>query len=144
MGHVTTLGAADVAAIAAGVAARDRSFVARALNLVEDRRPAMNEARRGLLRALSLAKRADERGNVVGVTGPPGAGKSTLCAAIARCLRGRDETVGVVAVDPSSARSGGALLGDRLRIVDDGGTPDPKLFIRSLAAGGELGGLARV
>ena len=141
MSHFTTLGAADVAAIAAGVVARDRSAVARALNLVEDRRPAMREAQRGLLRALATAPRL---GHVVGVTGPPGAGKSTLCAALARALRGRNDRVGVVAVDPSSARSGGALLGDRVRIVDEGGTPDPGLFIRSLAAGGELGGLARV
>ena len=141
MSHFTTLGAADVTAIAAGVVARDRSFVARALNLVEDRRPALREAQRGLLRALAAAPRSR---CIVGVTGPPGAGKSTLCAALARRLRARGDLVGVVAVDPSSARTGGALLGDRLRIVDDGGAPDPGLFIRSLAAGGELGGLSRV
>ena len=141
MSHFTTLGAADVTAIAAGVVARDRSFVARGLNLVEDRRATLREAQRGLLRALAAAPRSR---CIVGVTGPPGAGKSTLCAALARGLRARGDVVGVVAVDPSSAKSGGALLGDRLRIVDDGGAPDPKLFIRSLAAGGELGGLSRV
>jgi LAO/AO transport system kinase len=141
MSHAATLGAADVAAIAAGVVARDRSAVARALNLVEDRRATLREAQRGLLKSLAAVPRS---GKIVGVTGPPGAGKSTLCAALARSFRARHEIVGVVAVDPSSAKSGGALLGDRLRIVDESGTPDPGLFIRSLAAGGELGGLARV
>src|SRR5438874_204078 len=99
MSHFTTLGAADVTAIAAGVASRDRSFVARALNLVEDRRSTLREAQRGLLRALAAAPRSR---CIVGVTGPPGAGKSTLCAALARALRARGDYVGVVAVDPSS------------------------------------------
>ena len=127
----------DAGALGRQVIARDRAAIARALNLVEDRRPSARADQRALMRAIAGAPRA----RVIGVTGPPGAGKSTLCAAIARALRARDESVGVVAVDPSSEKSGGALLGDRVRIVGD--TPDPKLFVRSLAAGGELGGLAR-
>jgi LAO/AO transport system kinase len=77
----------------------------------------------------------------VGVTGPPGAGKSTLVNELARLLRARDETVGVLAVDPSSPFSGGALLGDRIRMEDR--TLDRGVFIRSMASRGSHGGLAR-
>ncbi len=77
---------------------------------------------------------------VIGLTGPPGVGKSTLTGALARRLRTRGETVGVIAVDPSSRASGGALLGDRTRIVS--GPADPGLFVRSMAARSRLGGLA--
>src|SRR2546430_2586153 len=135
-----SFGAEDVAAIAAGVRARDRALVAAALNLVEDRRTERREARLGLLRALAASSSPSTSGRTVGVTGPPGAGKSTLCAAVAHALTLRGESVGVVAVDPSSLESGGALLGDRVRIVR--GEPDPRVFVRSLAAGGALGGLS--
>src|SRR5258708_37242447 len=101
-----SLGAEDVDAIAQGVVARDRASVARALNLVEDRRADLREARRGLSRALA----AEKRSRTIGVTGPPGAGKSTLCPSLATRLSARDEWIGVVAVDPSSVESGGALL----------------------------------
>jgi LAO/AO transport system kinase len=77
---------------------------------------------------------------VVGVTGPPGAGKSTLLSELCRAWRALGQTVAVLAVDPSSRRSGGALLGDRARIVFD--PEDRGLFIRSTAAGRRLGGLA--
>src|SRR6185437_15914402 len=80
-------------------------------------------------------------GHRVGLTGPPGVGKITLASALAAELRKRGHTVGVLAVDPSSRRSGGALLGDRARIDTEPG--DQGLFVRSLATGGELGGLAR-
>jgi LAO/AO transport system kinase len=76
----------------------------------------------------------------IGLTGPPGVGKSTLTAALARELRGRGLSVGVLAVDPSSMRSGGALLGDRARMSFDPG--DQGLFVRSLATAGDTGGLA--
>ncbi|MGH7270847.1 MAG: methylmalonyl Co-A mutase-associated GTPase MeaB, partial [Polyangiaceae bacterium] len=92
----------------------------------------------GLLRALGDGRASGHR---VGVTGPPGAGKSTLVSVMALCLRERGRTVGILAVDPSSKRSGGALLGDRARI--DSHPEDPGLFVRSLATAGELGGLAR-
>jgi LAO/AO transport system kinase len=80
------------------------------------------------------------RAHVVGVTGPPGVGKSTLCAALVTAWRGQGLTVGVIAVDPSSRTSGGALLGDRVRIVHD--ASDAGLFVRSMAARERLGGLA--
>jgi LAO/AO transport system kinase len=76
----------------------------------------------------------------VGVTGAPGAGKSTLLDALVRALRERGETVGIIAVDPSSQRSGGALLGDRFRLRSGAG--DPGVFVRSMAARSRLGGLA--
>lgn len=81
------------------------------------------------------------RASIVGVTGPPGAGKSTLIDAMIRELRRRKKTVGVLAVDPSSPLSGGAILGDRIRMGDH--TADPGVFVRSLASRGHLGGLFR-
>jgi LAO/AO transport system kinase len=80
------------------------------------------------------------RAHVVGVTGPPGVGKSSLCSALVTAWRKRGLTVGVIAVDPSSKASGGALLGDRVRIVTD--TADEGSFVRSMAARDRLGGLA--
>jgi LAO/AO transport system kinase len=78
--------------------------------------------------------------HVVGVTGPPGVGKSSLCAALVAAWRRSGKTVGVIAVDPSSKSSGGALLGDRVRIVHD--STDEGSFVRSMAARDRLGGLA--
>lgn len=83
---------------------------------------------------------AEPRGRVIGITGPPGVGKSTLVGALIRRLRARGLTVAVIAVDPSSRRSGGALLGDRVRLLAD--AADPGLFVRSMAARDRLGGLA--
>jgi LAO/AO transport system kinase len=80
------------------------------------------------------------KAHVVGITGPPGVGKSTLCSALVAAWRRRVLTVGVIAVDPSSKASGGALLGDRVRIVHDG--EDSGVFVRSMAARDRLGGLA--
>jgi LAO/AO transport system kinase len=80
------------------------------------------------------------KAHVVGVTGPPGVGKSSLCAALVATRRRQSQTVGVIAVDPSSKASGGALLGDRVRIVHD--AADPGSFVRSMAARDRLGGLA--
>ncbi len=111
--------------------------------------------RRALARLLSLLEEGGEAaarfsahvfphtGNayVVGITGPPGCGKSTLVNALARAYRERGGTVGIVAVDPSSPFTGGALLGDRVRMQDVAG--DPGVFIRSMATRGSLGGLAR-
>jgi LAO/AO transport system kinase len=79
--------------------------------------------------------------HLVGVTGPPGSGKSTLVSAFAKALRARDITVGIIAVDPTSPFTGGALLGDRVRMRDLAG--DPGVFIRSMATRGSLGGLAQ-
>ena len=113
--------------------AGDRRALARALTWIEGGAPAGRE----LIGALySQAGRAQ----IVGVTGPPGTGKSTLVNQMARAYRRRDQSVGIVAVDPSSPFSGGALLGDRIRMQDLAG--DPGIFLRSMATRGALGGLA--
>jgi LAO/AO transport system kinase len=131
----------DPKALAARVLARERAAVAHALNLTEDRRPAARAALAELLGALRASGGMD-RAHRVGITGPPGVGKSTLVSALVRAIRGGSRaTVGVLAVDPSSIRSGGALLGDRTRIAPDPG--DSGVFVRSLATAGDLGGLAR-
>src|SRR5437762_2695217 len=130
----------DVATLAPLVVAHDRAAVAEALNLTEDRR-ASSRARLVELLAALRASGALDRAQRVGITGPPGVGKSTLVSAMTRDLRARGLTVGVLAIDPSSVRSGGALLGDRTRIAPD--PEDHGLFVRSLATAGELGGLAR-
>ncbi len=119
--------------------ARERDSVAEALNLCDDRRP---EQRAAALRLLDrLEREAPFPGAPrVGITGAPGAGKSTLLDAFARGLRARGETIGIVAVDPSSRESGGALLGDRVRVRSAG--RDAGVFIRSMAARERLGGLA--
>jgi LAO/AO transport system kinase len=125
--------------LAPRVAQAEKLAVATALNCVEDRRPASLPAIEALLRALA-AERDASFGHRVGLTGPPGVGKSTLTAALARAQREQQRSVGVLAVDPSSTRSGGALLGDRARMAFD---PDDRgLFVRSLATAGDLGGLA--
>jgi LAO/AO transport system kinase len=111
------------------------------LNLVESRTGADREQAATLLRELSPAALGGEaRAHVVGVTGPPGAGKSTLLSALIEAWRARGRSVAVLAVDPTSKRSGGALLGDRARIAFD--PRDARVFIRSTATGGRLGGLA--
>ena len=127
-----------IASLVPGVRAGERVAVARALNIVEDRRPSARARIAALLRALGGGR---AEGHRIGLTGPPGVGKSTLVSTLAATLRARGQTVGVLAVDPSSPRSGGALLGDRARIDTD--PDDQGLFVRSLATAGELGGLAR-
>ena len=118
---------------------RDRSAAAAALNVIENR--ADREAARELLAELSPAAVGGEpQAHVIGITGPPGAGKSTLLSALVSEWRERGRTVAVLAVDPSSKRSGGSLLGDRARIDHD--PRDDGILIRSTAAGGRLGGLA--
>ncbi|MCH2171584.1 hypothetical protein MK489_12440 [Myxococcota bacterium] len=118
---------------------RDRSAVPEALNLTDDRRS--EQRARALAMLDELEREAAFPGPPrVGVTGAPGAGKSTLLDAIVRQLRQRGETVGIAAIDPSSQVSGGALLGDRVRVRS--GSGDPGVFIRSMAARDQLGGLA--
>ena len=120
---------------------RDLAAAPAALNLLENRAPARRAEIDALLAEVAPARLGGEApAHVVGITGPPGAGKSTLLGALVRVWRGRGRSVGVLAVDPSSKRSGGALLGDRARI--DADPADRALFIRSMAAGERLGGLA--
>jgi len=107
--------------------------LARAISVVEDERPGFQDLLHALLARGPRARR-------VGFTGPPGAGKSSLLAAVAHVYRARSEHLGVVAVDPTSPYSGGALLGDRIRMSDL--ATDPGIFIRSMASRGSLGGLA--
>jgi LAO/AO transport system kinase len=127
--------------LAARLRDRDLSAAPAVLNLVENRSPAQRPAIAALLRGVSPAALGGEApGHVVGVTGPPGAGKSTLLSALVAEWRARGRSVAVLAVDPSSKRSGGALLGDRARIIHD--PEDRSVFIRSTAAGTRLGGLA--
>ncbi|MBI2941986.1 MAG: methylmalonyl Co-A mutase-associated GTPase MeaB [Chloroflexi bacterium] len=121
-------------ALAEGVVQGDRLAVARLITLAEQDSHA---AEPGLARLYPRARAA----HVIGVTGPPGAGKSTLVSRLARSYRQRGRRVGIVAVDPSSPFTGGAVLGDRIRMQDLYG--DPEVFIRSMATRGALGGLAR-
>lgn len=126
-----------------GVRLRDRDLSAApaALNLLESRAPRDREEGARLLAEVSPAAiGAEAPGHVIGVTGPPGAGKSTLLSALVQAWRDRGRSVAVLAVDPSSKRSGGSLLGDRARITYD--PDDRQIFIRSTAAGERLGGLA--
>jgi LAO/AO transport system kinase len=119
----------------------DLSAAPAVLNLVENRAPAAQEEIAGLLSAVAPSALGGEApGHVVGVTGPPGAGKSTLLSQLVAGWRARGRSVAVLAVDPSSKRTGGALLGDRARIELD--PADRGVFIRSMAAGERLGGLA--
>src|SRR5579863_6965994 len=111
----------------------DVRALARAIRLVEDRDPAAEEIIR------ELRGRAG-RAAVVGVTGPPGSGKSTVCDRLIAAWRAAGHRVGVIAVDPSSPFTGGAILGDRVRM--QGHTGDDGVYIRSMAARGHLGGLA--
>jgi LAO/AO transport system kinase len=113
--------------------AGDLTAAPAALNVLEHRA-------RGAEAAALVSAAGEGSGHVIGVTGPPGAGKSTLLAALGRAWRAQERTVAILAVDPSSKRSGGALLGDRARIEHD--PADRGIFIRSMAAGERLGGLA--
>jgi len=116
------------------ILARDIRALARAATWIEDRRPEAESLLRELFPHTGHAL-------VLGVTGAPGAGKSTLCDQLAVVLRSEGKTAGILAVDPSSPYSGGAILGDRIRMQRH--HSDPGVFIRSMATRGWLGGVAR-
>jgi LAO/AO transport system kinase len=130
---------AELDEITRGVRSGDKTLISRALNMIENKRPEIERQVTALLAALARGSEAGH-GHRIGITGPPGVGKSSLVAVLARELRARGKSVGVVAVDPSSVQSGGALLGDRARMAFD--PNDAGLFVRSLATQGALGGLA--
>jgi LAO/AO transport system kinase len=126
--------AVDVGQLLAGLDRGERRALARLLTVVEDGRPEQ------LREIVAATHPRTGRARVIGVTGSPGVGKSTLTDAIAGALRARERSVAVLAVDPSSPFSGGALLGDRVRM--QGHHADPDVFIRSMASRGHLGGLS--
>jgi LAO/AO transport system kinase len=119
--------------LAAGVRAGDRRALARAITLVENSEPLAYEVVKELYPETGGAY-------AIGVTGPPGVGKSTLIGALVRHVRESDQSVGVISVDPSSPFSKGALLGDRIRLADH--FLDPGVFIRSMGTRGHQGGLS--
>jgi len=125
---------AEIEALVERMQAGDRVALARLMTLVENRAP-------GLPLLKSRIYPQAGRAHVVGITGPPGAGKSTLTDRITAHRRAAGARVGIVAVDPSSPFSGGAVLGDRIRMQTH--FLDPGVFIRSLASRGSHGGVAR-
>ncbi len=116
----------------------DARSVARLISLVEDASPLLREVMAGLAPYAGAARGAGA--HIVGITGSPGVGKSTSTSALVTALRAQGKRVGVLAVDPSSPFSGGALLGDRVRMQDH--ALDKEVYIRSMASRGHLGGLS--
>jgi LAO/AO transport system kinase len=112
----------------------DVRALARAISAVENRSPESADLLKGLFPHSGGAR-------ILGLTGPPGAGKSTLVDQLARHYRRAGQTLGIIAVDPTSPYTGGAILGDRIRMLDH--HADPGIYIRSMATRGSLGGLAR-
>jgi LAO/AO transport system kinase len=123
----------DVARVVEGVLEGERRAVARAISMIED-------GAEGLPQLIGGIYPRTGRAYTVGLTGSPGVGKSSLAAELVTAARQRDRTVAVLAVDPTSPFTGGALLGDRLRMQSH--ATDPGVFIRSMATRGHLGGLA--
>ena len=126
----TAISSTEIERILAG----DLRILARAISKVEDDVENASDLMQSIFPLTG-------RGLIIGITGAPGAGKSSLVDRLAALYRGRDERVGIIAVDPSSPFSGGAILGDRIRMQTLG--LDPGVFIRSMATRGQLGGLAR-
>ena len=118
----------------ARLCAGDPRALARAISTVENRAPGWSDLLKALFPRTGKAR-------VIGITGAPGAGKSTLVDQLAKHYRKGNQTVGIIAVDPTSPYTGGAILGDRIRMQDH--YRDPGIYIRSMATRGSLGGLAR-
>jgi LAO/AO transport system kinase len=124
---------ADLSELLRGAVAGERLALARLLTAIENDAP-------GLRELLPQLFGAGKGGHLVGITGPPGSGKSTLVNALTQEWRRRGKRVGIVAVDPSSPYTGGAIMGDRIRMMDH--AADRDVFMRSMASRGELGGIA--
>jgi LAO/AO transport system kinase len=124
---------ADLAELLRGAAAGERRPLARLLTAIENDAP-------GLREVLPALFAAGHGAHLVGVTGPPGSGKSTLVNALTEEWRRRGRRVGIVAVDPSSPYTGGSIMGDRIRMMEH--AADRDVFMRSMASRGELGGIA--
>jgi len=125
---------ANHSALISAVRSGDARALARAISIVENRSPGRSDLLKALFPSTGKAR-------IVGMTGAPGAGKSTLVDQVAKLYRKQDRTVGIIAVDPTSPYTGGAILGDRIRMQDH--FADPGIYIRSMATRGSLGGLAR-
>lgn len=125
---------ADYSALISSLRAGDLRALARAISIVENHQSGFSELLKSLFPRTGHAR-------VLGLTGAPGAGKSTLIDQLAKHYRKENQTVGIIAVDPTSPYTGGAILGDRIRMQDH--HADPGIFIRSMATRGSLGGLAR-
>jgi len=123
----------DVDAIVTGVLAREPRAIARAISLVEDGDDGLPAVSAGVFPHTGSAA-------TIGLTGAPGVGKSTIATALVRTARANDRRVAVLAIDPTSPYTGGALLGDRVRMQEH--ATDPDVFIRSMATRGHLGGMA--
>jgi LAO/AO transport system kinase len=127
-------GVFDPEALITAARAGDPRALGRLVSLVENEAPELRRVMKVIAPLTGTAR-------VIGLTGSPGVGKSTVTAALVRCFRASGQRVGVLAVDPSSPFTGGALLGDRVRMQDH--ATDDQVFIRSMASRGHLGGLAR-
>jgi LAO/AO transport system kinase len=125
---------ANHSALISAVRSGDARALARAISIVENRSPGRSDLLKALFPFTGKAR-------IVGMTGAPGAGKSTLVDQLAKLYRKQNRTIGIIAVDPTSPYTGGAILGDRIRMQDH--FADPGIYIRSMATRGSLGGLAR-
>jgi len=124
----------DLEIIKNGILQGDRRYIAKAITMIE-------EGNQAIYDILENFKEYSGRAKIIGITGPPGVGKSTLISKLVKEARNRNENIGVLLVDPSSPISGGALLGNRVRMIEE--VTDPQVYARSLATRGWSGGLSR-